>query len=254
MVTSLFQKCEGIVIRTTDYGENNKIVTLYTREWGKVGVMARGAKKPSSRLASITQPFTYGYYLVQRSNGLGGLQQGEIIKTMRGIREDIFLTAHASYIVELTDKATEDKKPNPYLFELLYQTLHFMNEGLDLDILTFIYEMKMLQVLGLHPVLDRCSACGSTDGQFSFSIREGGFLCHRCLPIDAHHLKISQSTVKLLRIFYYFDLNRLGKIDVKDETKAEIKKIITTYYDEYSGLSLKSKRFLNQMDQLRNSF
>ncbi|MFK9091422.1 DNA repair protein RecO [Bacillus salipaludis] len=248
----MLQKCEGIVIRTTDYGETNKIVTLFTREWGKVGVMARGAKKPNSRLSSITQLFTHGYYLVQRGTGLGSLQQGEIATSLRSIGEDIFLTAYASYIVELTDKCTEEKKPNPYHFELLYQTLNYMNEGYDPDILMNIYEMKMLNVMGLYPILNQCSVCGLTDGHFSFSIREGGFICHRCLPKDPYHFKLSPASVKLLRLFYYFDLSRLGNITVKNETKEELKKIITAYYEEYSGLHLKTKKFLNSMDQFRN--
>lgn len=252
MVTVMLQKCEGIVIRTNDYGESNKIITLFTREWGKVGVMARGAKKPSSRLASITQLFTYGYFLVQKTSGLGTMQQGETILALRGIREDIFLTAYASYIVELTDKCTDEKKPNPFHFELLLQTLKYIDEGFDIDILTFIYEMKMLQVLGLSPKLDGCSVCGSTEGEFAFSIREGGFLCHRCFYKDTYHLKLSSTAIKLLRLFYYFDLNRLGKIDVKESTKKELKQVITAYYDEYSGLSIKSKRFLNQIDQLKD--
>jgi DNA repair protein RecO (recombination protein O) len=248
----MLQKCEGIVIRTTDYGETNKIVTFYTREWGKIGVMARGAKKPNSRLSSITQLFTHGYFLVQKGTGLGSLQQGEIITSMRSIGEDIFLTGYASYIVELTDKCTEDKKPNPFHFELLYQTLNYMNEGFDPDVLMNIYEMKMLNVMGMYPILNQCSVCGSTDGLFSFSIREGGIICHRCLEKDPYHLKISQSTVKLLRLFYYFDLSRLGNISVKEETKAEIKKVISAYYDEYSGLYLKTKKFLSSMDQFKN--
>jgi len=248
----MLQKCEGIVIRTTDYGETNKIVTLYTREWGKVGIMARGAKKPNSRLSSITQLFTHGYFLVQRGSGLGSLQQGEIITSMRSIGEDIFLTAYASYIVELTDKCTEEKKSNPFHFELLYQTLNYMNEGCEPDILMNIYEMKMLNVMGLYPILNQCSVCGSTDGHFSFSIREGGFICHRCLDKDPYHFKLSPASVKLLRLFYYFDLSRLGTISVKDETKEELKKVITAYYEEYSGLHLKTKKFLNSMDQFRN--
>ena len=64
-------------------------------------------------------------------------------------------------------------------------------------------------------------------------------------------LKISPATIKLLRIFYYFDLNRLGNISVKAETKEELKKVIDTYYDEYSGLYLKSKKFIEQLDQLK---
>ncbi|MFS0635842.1 DNA repair protein RecO [Mesobacillus foraminis] len=248
----MLEKCEGIVIRTTDYAETNKIVTLYTREWGKVGVMARGAKKPNSRLTAITQPFTYGHFLIQRGRGLGTLQQGEMISSMRSIREDIFLTAYASYIIELLDKGTEEKKPNPYLFELLFQTLQYMNEGYDLDILMNIFEIKMLNVLGIYPVLDQCANCGNTEGSFSFSIREGGLLCHRCLEKDPYHFKIASATVRLLRLFYLLDLKRLGNISVKDETKAELKKVITAYYEEYSGLYLKTKKFLDQLDKFKD--
>jgi DNA repair protein RecO (recombination protein O) len=214
--------------------------------------MARGAKKPNSRLSSITQLFTHGYFLINRGSGLGSMQQGETATSLRSIGEDIFLTAYASYIVELTDKCTDEKKPNPYHFELLYQTLNYLNEGYDPDILMNIYEMKMLNVLGLNPILNQCSVCGSIDGHFSFSIREGGFICHRCLDKDPYHFKLSPSAVKLLRLFYHFDLSRLGNISVKEETKAELKSVITSYYDEYSGLHLKTKKFLNSMDKFRN--
>jgi DNA repair protein RecO (recombination protein O) len=115
-----------------------------------------------------------------------------------------------------------------------------------------IYEMKMLNVLGLNPILNQCSVCGSTDGHFSFSIREGGLICHRCLDKDPYHFKLTPSTIKLLRLFYYFDLSRLGNISVKEETKAELKNVITSYYEEYSGLHLKTKKFLNSMDKFRN--
>ncbi|WP_163101907.1 DNA repair protein RecO [Peribacillus alkalitolerans] len=250
----MLQKCEGIVIRRTDYGENNKIITIYSREMGKVGVMARGANKPNSRLSSVTQLFYYGYFLFQSSTGLGSLNQGESIDSFRHIREDIVATAYASFVVELLDKATEDKKPNPFLFELLYQTLHYIDEGYDPEILAFIFEMKLLPLFGLKPILDHCAVCGATEGEFSFSIKEGGFLCHRCLEKDPYHKKISQQIVRLLRLFYYFDLNRLGNISLKDETKAQLRVILDAYYDEYAGVQLKSKKFLKQMDQLKGLF
>lgn len=248
----MFQKCEGIVIRRTDYGETHKIITIYTREFGKIGAIARGASKPNSRLASVTQLFCYGYFVVSSSKGLGSLQQGEMIDSMRFIREDLYATAYASYIIELLDRSIEDKTPNPFLFELLYQTLHYINEEYDPEILKFIFEMKMLPVNGIHPILNQCAVCGHTEGEFSFSLREQGFICHRCLDKDPHHLKISTVTVKLLRVFYYFDLSRLGKISVKPETKKEVQKIIDAYYDEYSGLRLKSKKFLKQLDSMKD--
>ncbi len=252
----LLKKCEGIVIRANHYGESNKIVTLFTRELGKIGVMARGAKKPSSRLSALTHPFTYGSFLIQTGSGsgMGTLSQGEIIASMRSIREDIFLTAYASYVVELTDRATESRKSNPFLFELLFQTLTYIDEGYDKDVLLYIYKLKMLDVLGIAPQLNRCAICGASDGVFAFSTKEGGLLCHRCYEHDPYHIKLTPMLVKLLRLFYYMDLKRLGSISLKEETKKRLAFIIDTYYAELSGLTLKSERFLKQMDSLRDTF
>ena len=110
--------------------------------------MARGAKKPNNRLSAVTQLFYYGYFVFTPSSGRK-FQQGETIDSMRSIREDIFSTAYASYMVELLDRSVDDRKANPFLFELLYQSLHYINEGYDAEILKFIFEMKMLQVNGL---------------------------------------------------------------------------------------------------------
>ncbi|AKM19720.1 MULTISPECIES: DNA repair protein RecO [Geobacillus] len=249
----MFEKCEAIVMRTIDYGETNKIVTLFTREWGKVAVMARGAKKPSSRLSAVTQPLAYGHYLIRRSRGVGVLHQGELIDSMRALREDLFAAAYAAYIVELTDKSTEEQKRNPYLFELLRQTLQYMSEGRDLEIMALIYEMKMLPVLGIPPVLDRCARCGATEGSVSFSVKEAGFLCHRCEEADPHRMPLSPASARLLRLFFHIDLARLGAISVKETTKAELKAVLSAYYDEYAGLSLKAKRFLQQMSVLKDT-
>ncbi|KKB33378.1 DNA repair protein RecO [Bacillus thermotolerans] len=247
----MFQKVEGIVIRTTNYGETNKIITIFTHEKGKLACMARGANKPNSRLSAITQPFTHGQFLIQIGSGLGTLQQGEMLSSMRYIREDLMVTAYAAYMAELLDKSTEEKQPNPYLFELFRQSLDYLNEGYDAEVLTYIFEMKMLQVIGLRPELSSCANCGSQEGRFAFSVRENGLLCHRCVHIDPYHFPLSPAAVKLLRLFYFFDLSRLGSINVKPQTKKELRTAISLYYDEYSGLYLKSRKFLSQMEEMQ---
>lgn len=248
----MFQKCEGIVIRSTAYGESNKIITLFTREFGKIALMARGARKPNSRLSAITQLLSCGQFLFQSSRGLGTLQQGETIHSFKEIKEDLFKTAFSTYLAELLDKGTEEKKVNPYLYELFYQTLNYINEGYDAAVLTNIFEMKMLQVIGLRPELNQCVNCGSKEGRFAFSIRENGLLCHRCFEKDPYLLPISQASVKLLRLFYYIDLRRLGSISVKPQTKKELRTVMTMYYDEYSGLYLKSRKFLEEMEKMQS--
>lgn len=250
----LFQKLEGIILRSIDYGESNKIITIFSRELGKVGAVARGAKKPNNRFVSVSQPFTYGYFVCTMGSGLGNLQQGESIEGFRHIKEDLMKTAYAAYIVELLDKGTEEKKSNPYLFELLLQTLRYLNEDYDPDIIKNIFEIKMLSVLGLQPKLDCCSVCGNTNGPFSFSVKEAGLLCANCTHRDLHTFKVSQATIKLLRVFYYLDIMKIGSISVKETTKKELELCISSYYDEYSGLYLKSKRFLKQMENFNSKW
>ncbi|WAA11489.1 DNA repair protein RecO [Fervidibacillus halotolerans] len=247
----MFQKIEGIVLRSMDYGEANKIITIFSREFGKIGAVARGAKKPKSRLAPVSQPFTYGYFLVSISSGLGTIQQGEIIESFRGIKEDIFLTAYASYIIELLDKGTEERERNPFLFELVYEILKHLAEGEEPQVLKNIFEIKMLPVLGFRPIVDQCAVCGNREGPFAFSIKEGGIICDKCLHTDPHHLKVSQPVVKLLRLFYHFDIKRLGKIRVKESTKAQLESCIFGLYEEYTGLYLKSKKFIDQLERLK---
>ncbi|KIL44440.1 DNA repair protein RecO [Jeotgalibacillus soli] len=247
----MLQKCEGIVIRTNDYGESNKVVTIYTRELGKIAVMARGAKKANSRLSAVSQLFTYAHFLFQKGSGMGTLQQGDMIASWRIIKEDLFKAAHASYMADLLDKAVEDNKINPFLFELFLQCLSFINEGYDEEVICFIFEMKLLPVYGVQPVLDQCANCGETEGQFGFSIRENGLLCHRCAHIDDFRLRVSEQTIRLLRLFYVFDLSRLGTISVQDKTKQELRQVIRTYYDEYVGVYVKSRYFLEQLDRMK---
>ncbi|EIT85208.1 DNA repair protein RecO [Fictibacillus macauensis ZFHKF-1] len=247
----MLQKVEGIVIRKVDYGESNVILTLFTRENGKIGVMARGAKKPKSRLSSVAQLFTYGYFVYQKNRGLGSLNQGEIIDSFRGIKEDLFKTAYCAYMVEFLDKVTEENGPNPYLFEHLHQSFHLLDEGVDPEVILSIFEMKMLVQAGIGPQVNRCVHCGRTEGTFSFSMREGGFLCERCLAIDPNVLPLTPAAARLLHLFYHFDLQRLGNVTLKQSTKDEIRTVLSMYIEEFSGIYFKSKKFLNQLSKFQ---
>ncbi|TQR19290.1 DNA repair protein RecO [Psychrobacillus vulpis] len=250
----MLQKVEGIVLRTSSYGESDKIVTIFSRELGKRAVMARGAKKPTSRLTSISQPFTYAYFLIQQGRGMGTLQQGEIIDSMRSIREDIFGTAYASFIMELTDRLIEGEAPQPHLFTILQQALQAISEEYDPEAISLFVEWKLLPTAGIHPVLHQCSNCGATDGEFAFSFSQIGFLCHRCFSIDPYIIRLTPSQVKLIRTFYTVPIEQVGRLTLKKETKGFIKKIIRTIYSEQVGLRLKSQGFLDQMEKTPEFF
>ncbi|TXL68003.1 DNA repair protein RecO [Cerasibacillus terrae] len=246
----MLEKMEGIILKTQDFKETHKIVTIFSKRIGKFSAIARGAKKPKSRMAAVTQPFIYGDFLVYLGTGLGTVQQGEIQYSFRAIREDIFKTAYTAYITELTDKILDEKKPNNVLFNELYQTMQWIAEHEDVDIPIMMYELKLFELGGFGPVLDGCANCSSNQFPFFFSIQEGGLLCTNCMGLDQNAISLPNKLAKLLHLFINIRLERVGNISVKKENKLLLRNILDAYYDTYGGYYLKSKRFLQQMKRL----
>lgn len=247
----MLEKMQGIVMKTQDYGETHKIVTIFSRQTGKISAVARGAKKPKSRMAAMTQPFIYGDFFVYLNSGLSTLQQGDVIYSFRSVREDIIKTAYASYVVELTDKLTDAHSPDHELFDQLYQTLNWIAEYDDADIPIMMYELKLFKKGGFAPIVDKCAHCGGNVAPFAFSVTEGGLLCSACQHHDPQSIALSNKLARLFYIFSEIGLERVGTISVKPENKKLIRDIMDAYYDQYGGYYLKSKRFLKQLDKLK---
>lgn len=247
----VLEKIDGIIIKTQDYGESHKLVTIISKKLGKFTALARGAKKPKSRMAAVTQPFIYARLFVYVNSGLSTIQQGEIIYSFRSIREDIIKTAYVAYVTELTDKLMETQSPDVYLFDELYQTMSWIEEHEDADIPIMMYELKLFRKGGFAPTVDKCSNCGSKEAPFSFSIAEGGLLCRRCMNRDERAIPLPNTAVKLLHVCSNVALEQVGSISVKPENKKMLRNILDAYYDQYGGYYLKSRKFLNQLDMLR---
>lgn len=246
----MLETVEGIVIKTNDYGETHKIVTIYSKEFGKFTAICHGANRPRSRFSSMTQPFIKGRFLVVLSKGLSTIRQGEIVESYRNIREDIVKTAYAAYVAELYDKLTGTKKKDPFLYEQLVLTLKRIDDGDEPTIPVIMLELKLYKNEGFAPTLNYCVRCQSNEFPFSFSINEGGLLCQHCLAVDEQAVLLPNSIAKLLPIFLNVSLERIGKINIKNENKQLLRKIFDEYYEQYGGYNLKSKRFLSQLDSL----
>jgi len=221
---------------------------MFTKEAGKVTAMARGAKKPRSKLAAVTQLFTHGTFLIRKGRGMGTLSQGEPIDSMRFIREDLEATAYASYVVEMVDRLTEENERFHGVYDLLHESLLAINEEYDPEAVSLFVEWKMLPVGGIHPILHECANCRATEGEFAFSFKEIGFLCHRCFSVDRYLVRLTPTQVKLIRTFYTVPLHRVGNLALKKETKALMKKIVRTVYDEQLGIWFKTRSFLDQLE------
>jgi len=242
-------KTEGIVIKAINYGEGDKILTLYTRTHGKIAVMAKGVRKTKSRLNAVAQVFSYGEFVLYLGKQMGTLTQGDINFRFNDIYLDIEKTAYAAYIVELVDKLMDSNDSNPFLFQQLLSALEQINAGKDLEIIARIFEMKVFLEAGYRPTLHSCALCGEKNDLIAFSIRQGGLICNRHENEPA--ITLQKGTIKLLRMFEAIDISRLGNIDVKSSTKNQLQFIMREFYDEYVGTPLKARNFLDQIEKLK---
>ena len=243
----MVDKIEGIVISEQVYGETSKIINILTPDKGIIGVMAKGARKLKSDLSSVSSKLSYGYFnLYYKPDKLSTLVSVDVINSFKNIRKDIKKISYASFLLELSSQVMKHN-PNKYIFDYLISALKKIDEDFDAMVITNILELKYLDLLGVMPILDSCSGCGSTSNIVTLSNIKGGYVCQNCLTNEKI---VSEKTIKLIRMFYYVDIDKISKLDISDLCKNEINEFLDSYYDQYTGLYLKSKTFLRDLSRL----
>ncbi len=197
-------RVEAVVLRHKDYGEADRLLTLYTRQFGKASALVKGARKLTSRKAGHLEPFTQVKLQLARGHDLFIVTQADAIDAYQPLHEDLVLTGQASYVIELLDRLTyEDQIGNPSLFRLLAETLGRLSAGSDAWLAVRYYEMRLLDYLGFRPQLFECANCGrliQPEDQF-FSFSAGGVICPQCGLGLPNLAPISMQTLKYLRHF-----------------------------------------------------
>ena len=243
----MIKKIEGIIVSEVDYKESSKIINVFSPTVGVIGILARGTKKVNNNLSGVTSKLTYGYfYIYYKENGLSTLIEVDVIDGFKKIRRNIEMISYASYLLELSSMAYKHDN-NLEIYNLLIASLKKINEGYDYEVITNILELKLLEYLGIKPVIDSCVSCGSKADIVTISSYRGGYLCKNCARDE---VIVNIKTIKLLRMFYYVDINKISKLDISDNIKKELNRFIDDYYDRYSGLYLKSKMFLKNLQNI----
>ena len=240
----MIREFEGIILSETPYKESSKILNILTKDNGIIGVIAKGAKKIKSPLRSVTERFTLGVFSVYYHEGkLSTLITADVINPLRNIKTDIVKIGYLTYIGELayqTAKQNEDSE----IYKILKSAILKIEDGLDPMIITNILELKMLDFLGVGIDLNRCIKCGNSSDIVTISGDAGGYLCKDCRTDEIIY---DVKTIKMFRLYYYVDIDTITDLKISDEVSNNINKILTDYYDRYTGLYLKSKDFLNQV-------
>ena len=238
-------KAEGIVLRTRNLGEADRIVTVYTRERGKVECVARGARRARSRLMGGTQLFTYARFLMFSGRNLDSLNQAEIKESFAKLREDLIQLGYASYLAELLDTMTEPGEPSEDIFFALLDAFYGLERGVAPGTVARWFEFRLMSLLGYRPETSRCAACGGNlDADVRFSSKAGGLICSACGPEDRAAVPMKRSTVELLKHFLAMEGTRLGIVRPSDGDLALLEAAGRRFIDERLPRPLKSLSFL----------
>lgn len=242
----MIKEIKGIVVSEQDYKESSKIIKIITEE-GLISLIAKGSRKLKSEFRISTTKLTYGIFnMYYKENNLSTLISVDIIENFKNIKKDIIKISYASYLLELSNQVINNNYQINLLDELL-SSLVKINENFDPLIITNILELKYLNYLGVMPIINECSICSSKNSIATISGRSGGLVCNRCLTTEKI---VDEKTIKLIRMYYYVDISKISKLEISDKVKNEINIFLDEYYDKYTGLYLKTKKFLKNLEKI----
>jgi DNA repair protein RecO (recombination protein O) len=232
------EKAQALVLRTTDWSESSRIATLWTREFGKVRVLAKGGRRIRSNFESALDLLTHcGIVFLRKSSGsLDLLTEAQVVRRFPRLRTDLSALYAGYYVAELLADWTEEYDPHPALFDEAVWTLEALGapEGPETGPRVMRFEMAFLRELGYRPALDACAACGgSVGGRPAFSAAAGGVLCPRCHAGQREQRPLSPSAWQALRAF---DAPGDAWQQTRDAaTRAELRQVLGHYVTYLRG-------------------
>lgn len=235
----MFINTEGIVLRQINFKESDKILTVFSRNNGKVQVIAKGARRPKSNLFSSAQIFTYGEFVLYKGKNFYHLNQGEVINSFYGIREDLAKLAYATYLIELIDAGVMEEEPNERLFQLLIKSLLTLI-GMKENYLKLIvaFELKFITFIGYRPQLSRCVTCNTIiSDKIRFSVKFGGVQCEDCFKKDIHSFDINKEILNDMNKLLFVRLENLSKLKIDMGNMIKIHKLMVKYILGHLGKS-----------------
>ena len=236
---------DGFILSEIPYGETSKIINVFTKEYGVIGIMCKGTKSLKSKYRVPTMKLNYTRFnIIYKENKLSTLISADIINPLKLIKSDILLVSFLSYLTQLTEQVLKQSYETSKIFDDFIKIVLKLEDGLDPVVLTNILEIKYLEYLGILFSLDECVICGSKKDIVTFDPDKGGYICLNCLT---NEVIISQKIIKMIRMYYYINISSIKEIKVDEETKNTINKYLDMYYERYTGLYLNSKDFLKKI-------
>jgi len=230
---------DALVIRSREYGEADRLVTLFSREQGKIQAVAKGVRKPKSRQRAGSQLFTYADFLLYRGRSLDTVSQASPKESFAHLWWDLDQSMAATGMAELLDAATIPGQPHGDLFALTL-TCFFLLEHYEPQLLLGAYTLRLLTDLGYCPRLGECAECGGvvSGEKMFFSWETGGTVCGRCRKTSGKW--VSAGSIAFMRQLLKSDLDKLDRLRWNSVMQQEIMGILQIYAEQRVEKTLRS--------------
>ncbi len=250
MTVDRLYRTDAIILRRRNSGEADRLLTVFTPRYGKLQLMAKGARKITSRKAGHIELFMLTDMQVARSRSWDIISQAVTVESYRAIREDLDKTSQAYYLAELIDRFTEENDPNQPLFELLALTLARLSHVDDPYITLRYFELHMLGLVGFQPQLHFCLTCEEgiepVENNY-FHIADGGVLCPRHGQVRPNAEIIPLPALKVLRFLQIEPWERAANLQLTPATRQQVENLLLAYITFLLERKLKSIDFLHKL-------
>jgi len=248
-------RAEAVVLRHADWSEADRLLTLFTREHGKLRAIAKGARKMLSRKAGHLEPFTRVTIQLARGRELPIVAQVETLDAYLPIREDLVKVGYAAYVLELIDRFTYDEEGNnPVIFRVLTDTLGRIASEPDGWLAVRYYEMRLLDFLGFRPKLFECANCGREIEPLDqyFSPSAGGVICPKCGMGLPGLWSVSVEALKYLRHFQRSNYAEAARARPNAGIQKEVETVMQGYFTYLLERELNTPGFLKRVRESAN--
>ena len=192
-------KTKALVIRETPYNDTDKMLTLLTADFGKIGVSARGARRSGSRYAYGTGVFSYGEYILFKTGNSYRLNSCDVITHFYDVASDMTRFTHAAHILDVAQDVAVEQANAEGILNLLLHGLNALKKGREPGLVSSAFGLKILQITGYPPQMTKCTLCGTREmDKLTFSFRHGGLLCDGCSESDRESEEVSPGTVRAM--------------------------------------------------------
>ena len=241
-------KTKGVILKEINVGEADKIVTIFSKNKGKITGSAKGARRPKSRFVAGSQLFCYSEFVLFKGKDMYSINSCDVIEPFYEIRNDLVKLTYAAHINEIVIDNVQEEQPSSKVLQLFLNSLYMLAKTEKApEQIARVFEIRLMAILGYAPLVIGCIKCGKEDfTDFSFSFRNCGFLCKECIADDRYALNLSEGAARAINYIVYSNIKNIFNFEVSKKILGELERVSKRYLKD------RLDREYNKLDFLKS--